>query len=59
MVARAKNEWSRLKLSKQIRIDREVYEEFVRRAGELQATSGRGRVSFNDVLREVLMERGA
>ncbi len=55
MVARTKDEWSRLSLSRQIRVDREVYEALVQRMAERQAASGRRRVSFNEVLREVLL----
>ena len=48
-------EGRRLSLSRQIRVDREVYEELVRRLAELQANSGRRRISFNEVLRGLLL----
>lgn len=57
MGARGKEDDRRLSLSWQVRIDREVYEELLRRVAELQTRSGRRRASFNDVLREILLVR--
>jgi hypothetical protein len=60
MVARGKEKGRRLALSRQIRVDREVYEELLQRVAQLQTRAGRRRpMSFNDVLRELLLSSDA
>lgn len=44
-----------LALSRQVRVDRNVYAELVRRAGELGAQLGRRRVPLNDLIRRLLV----